>query len=185
MCSSPTIKLVLKYCESRGVNVGVGCADELMKESFDPSTGESLGCWDTINTDMLPETKDAERCLYDLKPQSANSDIMVAFIDMVESGKLRLLEKKQDSDYDINDKENYIENVLPFIQTNFLIEEVANLQMKHLTSGKITIEKVIKKITKDRFSGLAYALWYIKTFEDNIYQTDIDDLELLTLYSYL
>jgi ribonucleoside-diphosphate reductase alpha chain len=165
--------------------LGIGLLDELMKESFEPSSGESLGCWDTVNTDMKPETRDAERCLYDLKPQSANSDIMVTFIDMVENGKLRLLEKKQDSDYDIKDKENYIENMLPFIQTDFLIEEVANLQLKHLQSGKISVEKVIKKINKDRFSALAYALWYVKTYEDNAYQDDIDDYDLWSQYTYL
>lgn len=165
--------------------LGIGLVDELMKESFDPVTGESLGCWNTINTEAIPEIMQSEKCLYDLKPQSANSDIIVSFIDMVESGKLRLLEKKQDVDYDLNDKENYIENVLPFVQTNFLIEEVANLQMKHLSSGKLSLEKVIRKINKDRFSALSYALWYIKTFEEHLQANDVDDYDLLMQYTFL
>jgi ribonucleoside-diphosphate reductase alpha chain len=162
--------------------LGVGLGDELMKESYDPNTEESLGCWDTINTDVQPEINNSEKCLYDLKPQSANSDIIVAFIDMVESGKLRLLEKKQNTDYDIKDKKNYMENILPFIQTDFLIEEVSNLQLKHLPSGKLSIEKVIRKINKDRVSSLMYGLWYIKTFEDNIYHEEVDDFEYLAQY---
>lgn len=165
--------------------LGAGLVDELMRESFDPQTGESLGCWDTINTDAQPEVSGAEKCLFDLKPQSANSEIIVAFMDMVESGKLRLLEKKQDTDYDINDKENYITNILPFIHTDFLIEEIANLQLKHLPSGKVTVEKLIKKYNKDRFSALAYVLWYIKNYEDNIYQPEVDKLEMLLRYSYI
>jgi ribonucleoside-diphosphate reductase alpha chain len=165
--------------------LGVGLVDELMKESFDPNTGESYECWNTINTDAQPETQGAELCLFDLKPQSANSEVLVAFIDMVESGKLRLLEKKQNSDYDINDKNNMAENIAPFIQTDFLVEEISNLQLKPLSSGKLTVERVIKKYGKDRFSGLAYILWYIKTYEDNIYEDDIDDLELLMQYSCL
>ena len=165
--------------------LGAGLVDELMRESFDPQTGESLGCWDTINTDAQPEVSGAEKCLFDLKPQSANSEIIVAFMDMVERGKLRLLEKKQDTDYDINDKENYITNILPFLHTDFLIEEIANLQLKHLPSGKVTVDKLIKKYNKDRFSALAYVLWYIKNYEDNIYQPEVDKLEMLLRYSYI
>lgn len=165
--------------------LGAGLVDELMRESFDPQTGESLGCWDTINTDAQPEVSGAEKCLFDLKPQSANSEIIVAFMDMVESGKLRLLEKKQDTDYDINDKENYITNILPFLHTDFLIEEIANLQLKHLPSGKVTVDKLIKKYNKDRFSALAYVLWYIKTYEDNVYHQETDLLETLLKYSYI
>lgn len=160
--------------------LGVGLCDELMKEAYDQNTGEYLGCWATINTDKQPELEDAEKIIYDLKPQSAQSDIIVAFMDMVESGKLQLLEKKPNISYDINDKSNYVENALPFINTDFLIEEVANLQLKHLNNGKLAIEKVLKKINKDRFSALAYALWYIKTFEDNIGQeSTIDPLKYL------
>lgn len=150
--------------------LGIGLVDELLKESFDPITGESLGCWDTINTENCPESKGAEPCVFDLKPQSANSDIIVTFIDMVESGKLRLLEKKQDSNYNLQDKENYTENIMPFIQTDLLIEEISNLQLKHLPSGKLSIIKVQNKINKDRVSSLMYVLWYIKTYEDNIEQ---------------
>jgi ribonucleoside-diphosphate reductase alpha chain len=146
-------------------------------------TKESLGCWNTINTEAQPEINEAERCLYDLKPQSANSDIIVAFIDMVESGKLRLLEKKQDADYSLFDRENYIENVVPFVQTDFLIEEIANLQLKALPSGKVTTERVIKKYNRDRFSALAYVLWYIKTFEDTVYQDNENDLEFLAQFA--
>lgn len=165
--------------------LGIGLIDELMKESFDPNTGESLGCWNTVNTDSVPETVNAERCLYDLKPQSANSDIIVAFIDMVESGKLRLLEKRQDGGYDVNDKDNYVQNVLPFLHTDFLIEEISNLQLKSLPSGKVTVDRVIKRYNKDRFSALAYALWYCKTFEDNIYQEETDGLDLLMQYTFM
>lgn len=164
--------------------LGIGLCDELLKESFDPNTGDSLGCWDTINTDSMPEIRGSEKCVYDLKPQSAQSEIVVTFIDMVESGKLRLLVHKLDADYDLRDKENYIENILPFLHTNFLIEEIANLQLKNLPSGKITIQKVVAKYNKDRVSALMYALWYIKTFEDTYSTGDAqDDLAFLAQFA--
>jgi ribonucleoside-diphosphate reductase alpha chain len=95
------------------------------------------------------------------------SEILVTFINMVESEKLRLIEKKQDSNYDVTDNDYYKKNILPSLQTDLLIEEIANLQLKHLSGGKISIEKVVNKFDKDRFSSLIYPLWYIKTFEEN------------------
>jgi ribonucleoside-diphosphate reductase alpha chain len=148
--------------------LGIGLHDELLKESFDPITGESLGCWDTINTDAVPELQNAERCLYDLKPQSSNSQVITTFIDMVYSGKLRLLIKKSNSDYDVSDLENQKENVLPFVLTDSLIEETANLKLKTLSGGRLGIEMVIKGYNKDKFSALEYVLWYVQTFEDNV-----------------
>jgi ribonucleoside-diphosphate reductase alpha chain len=103
---------------------------------------------------------------------------------MIESGKLRLLEKRQDSDYDVNDKENYIQNILPFIQTDFFIGEVSNLQLKHLDGGKVSIKKVLNKLDKDRYSSAAYGLWYIKNFEDNVYQDDVDEYDILASYTF-
>lgn len=146
-----------------------GLLDKLLEETIDPNTGESLGCYATINTDQESEVNDAEKIVFDLKPQTANSDIIISFIDMVESGKLQMLEKKTNADYDIHDKDAYLQK-LPFINTDFLVEEVANLKLKQLPSGKYTVEKVIKRFNKDRFSAVEYGLWYIKTYEDNVYE---------------
>lgn len=169
-----------------GNGLGAGLVDALMKETFDPITNESLGCWNTINTDAEPETTDAENCMFDLKSTSVQSDIIVTFIDMVDSGKLRLLQKKQDADYDVNDKENYITNMLPFIHTDFLIEEIANLQLKHMKNGKLSVEKVVSRYDKDRFSALSYVLWYIKEFESSVVlEEEEDDLAILTKYTVI
>ena len=161
-------------CDSNGL--GVGLVDTLMRETFDPDINESLGCWDTINTDAMPEVSGCEKCIFDLKPQSAQSNIIVNFIDMVESGILQLLEKRRDNDYLLDDRENYISNILPFIQTDFLIEEISNLQLETLPKGGITIKQVNKKYNKDRFSSVAYALWYIMTFENNYIDEDVTDI---------
>ena len=160
--------------------LGIGLHDELIKESFDPQTGESLGCWNTINTDVKPEITNAERCLYDLKPQSANSQIISTFIDMVEGDKLRLLIKKNMSEYDLKDLENKSQNVLPYLLTDSLIEEISNLKLKVLPNGKISVEQVIKGYSKDKYSALAYVLWYIKTFEERIEEKEDDIEEMLS-----
>lgn len=158
-----------------GNGLGAGLVDELLKDTVDPNTGQKLGCWDTINTTNRPETADADRIVYDLKAQSAQSKIVSVFIDMVDSKKVRLLEKKQDSDFTEKDREDFERKVLPFIQTDLLFEEVSNLKIKHLPSGAITVEKVVSKLNKDRFSALAYLLWYVNEYENSVVQKITDD----------
>jgi ribonucleoside-diphosphate reductase alpha chain len=158
-----------------GNGLGSAIIDEALKETIDPITGENLGCWDTINTEHEPEMEDAEKILFNLHAQGINSEIIVNFIDMVESKKLQLLIKKQDSNYDINDTDYFKNNILPYIQTDLFIEEVANLKLKQLPSGKYTTEQVTKKINKDRYSAVSYGLWYIKNFMDSVDETSDED----------
>jgi ribonucleoside-diphosphate reductase alpha chain len=95
---------------------------------------------------------------------------------MVESEKLQLLEKRINTNYDVDDQDYIKNNVIPFIQTDVLIEEVANLKLEKLPSGKLTVKQQTKRIDKDKFSSLAYGLYYIKTFEDNIYREEEEDM---------
>lgn len=151
----------------------VGLVDELLKEQFDPITNESLGCWNTINTEQEPEIPYAEECLYALKSQQINHDIIVNFTNYIESGKLKLLEKRQDAGYELHDEE-YIKNeVLPFAQTDLLLDEIANLKLiVNENNGKLSVERATRKVDKDRYSALAYGLYYIKLYEENDYIID-------------
>lgn len=161
-----------------GNGLGSGLVDELLKESFDPITKESLGCFDTINTDNAPELGTAEKCVYDLKAQSAQSRIITTFVDMVDSGKLRLLEKRNDNIFAHTEGSDYERESVPFLQTDVLIEEVSNLKIKYLSNGGVTVEKVVSKVNKDRFSALAYLLWYVNEFQSFSTQAvDYDSIE--------
>lgn len=161
-----------------GNGVGAGFCDQLLRESFDPVTGESLGCWDTINDDNTPELQDSEKCVYNLKAQSAQSKIVADFISIVDSGKLRLLEHRQDNNFSEQEWDDSDNLVRPFIETDAFMEEVANLKLKHLSSGGITIEQVIKRIDKDRVSAMIYALWYIFEFCNDMHSSDYDFVPL-------
>ena len=153
-----------------GNGLGAGLIDELCKESFDPSTKESLGCWDTINDTNEPEVPDiAEKILYNLKAQSAQSEIVTNFIDVVDSGKFRMLEKRQQSDFSEKEFDDFDNCVAPYMQTDVLFEEIANLKLKHLNNGGVTIEKVVNKLDKDRVSATIYVLWYINKFCRDLY----------------
>ena len=169
-----------KMAATDGNGLGSGLIDELMKSQVNPADGEILGCWNTINTDAIPDEEVFENCLYDLKAQSNNTEVIVNFIDIVDSGKLRLLEKRKDIDYDLNDKNAYLTNVV-FVQTDFLIEEIVNLQLEHINNGRLKVKRMVRKINKDRYSSVSYCAWYIKTFEDNITETR-DDFDILASY---
>ena len=169
-----------------GNGLGIGLIDELLKEQYDPETGESLGCWNTINTENTPEDKiNADPCLFDLKAQGIQSKIVSDFIDAVDSGKLKMLIKRKDSDFTIKEKEDMVNNVLPFIQTDFLFEEIANLKLKILANGNLTVEKSVRKMNKDRWSALAYVIYYIMEYENNVVNNDASELEMLNSYTYL
>lgn len=155
-----------------GNGLGAGLIDELLKESFDPITKESLGCWDTINDDNVPEVPDiAEKILYNLKAQSAQSKIVTNFIDVVDSGKFRILESKQSSDFTEKEYDDFDNRVAPYIQTDCLFEEIANLKLKHLNNGGVTIEKVVSKLDKDRVSATIYVLWLINEYYRDVYSS--------------
>ena len=157
-----------------GNGLGKGVEDELLKEHVDPITGETLTAWDTINNDNKSEFKDADRCLYSLNAQGINTEIIVNFINMVESEKLQILEKVDNANYDIDDKD-YIENILvPALQTDLFIEEVANLQLEHLNGGKLRDKRLTKRVDKDRYSSVSYGLYYINEFEDNMAVENFD-----------
>jgi len=147
-----------------GNGLGAGLIDALLKDSYDPITGEYLGCWDTMNTENQPEVRGAEKCLFDMKAQGLQSKVIADFIDSIESGKLRLLAKKQDSDFTQKDRESFDLNILPYIQTDLLFEEIANLKLKHMNNGGLSVEKVVKKLDKDRFSALSYLVFYIAEY---------------------
>ena len=154
----------------------VGLIDELTLEQIDPQTGDSLGCWKTINTDQDSETSDAEECLYALKSQSINNEVIVSFIDAVESGKLQLLEKRTDVGYDLNDKDHIEQEVAPFAQTDLLLEEIANLKLEVTSSGKFTVKQNSRRTDRDRYSSVSYGIWYISAYEDNYTKAQEGDM---------
>lgn len=157
-----------------GNGLGSGLVDELLKESIDPITGENLGCWDTINDDNTPEIPYSPKIVYNLKAQSCQNEVVTTFIDMVDSGKLKLLEKRIDSDFDDEEWDEFDDKVRPFAETDAFIEEAANLKLKHLSNGGVTIEKVVKKIDKDRVSAMIYMLWYVNKFVKELDNSDYE-----------
>ena len=162
--------------------LGKGLLDEVLKPNVDVQTGDTYPAWNTINGDIKSEYREALELVYALNSQERdvktggriNNSVIVNFVGCVEGGKIRLLEERKDNEFDITDLDEYMK-FAPYEQTNALVEEVANLKIKHLSNGEVTVERVLNKIDKDRYSSLAYALWWAMTF-DNTLKVDNRDL---------
>lgn len=148
-----------------GNGLGVGLTDELIKETYDPLTGETYPAWKAMNTDAKPESDQYDECMFDLKAQSYQTQIISNFMDVISSGKLRFLENRNGGDYAIKDDFDLESKVMPFVQEELFFQEVGNLKL--IQNGKnLSVEKVVSRFDKDRFSATAYLLFYIFKIEE-------------------
>lgn len=165
-----------------GNGLGVGAIDELLKSHIDPVSGDELVAFDTINTDHESDEAESEKCLFVVNAQGINTDIIVNFISIVDSKKLQLLDKVDQNQLNSTDTDFMTNGMLGAVQTEFFIEEVANLQLRTLNGGKLTVERNSKSLDKDRYSAVAYMCYYIMTYENKAKKEksnfDIKDLML-------
>ena len=167
-----------------GNTIGQGLVEKLLEDVTDYETNEEYGAWATINTDDKAKSKNAPNILYVLKAQGINGDIIRTFINYVESNTLKLIKPFDDiSDNLPKDmKEDYLLDIeAACIQVQLLIDEVANLKLKKTQTG-ITVESVIKRIDKDRYSATVYALYYISMFLER--EEEEEDFDWLSYCLY-
>jgi ribonucleoside-diphosphate reductase alpha chain len=159
--------------------VGQGVFESLLKDSTDYENNQELHAFTSINTEDKVSDRNAPCLLYGLKAQSINSDIIRIFIDSVESGKLKLLRPMDEIKDDLSGNIDSLKvNVVSF-QTQQLIDEVANLKLKKSEkTNAIMIEPLVKRMDKDRYSALVYALYYVFMFlnrEDDEDECNLED----------
>jgi len=157
-------------------NIGQGLVETLLEDSTDPETNEELGCFATINTSDKSAVADAPAFVYSLKAQGINGEIIRTFIDYVESSRLKLVKSFEDIKDNLPNGVDELEAEVTTSQMQFLIDEVANLKLKE-TQSSISVEQVVKRIDKDRYSALVYGLYYISLFLEKEEEEDsMDDL---------
>lgn len=168
--------------------LGKGLKDMLMQEQYGRTKNEFYGAWDTINTEDEPIgeiDKDAPM-LYAMVSTGIQTDILVAFIDMVESNRLRLLvsEKFLEIPKKIKKQEDILNIRAAHINTDVLIDEISNLKrVDGQKNGKFTVKQVSLKTDKDIFSALSYILYYLREYEDKKMDTK-NELDMLLSYTY-
>lgn len=166
-----TIKRLKDLFKSRriildGNGLGVGLVDELLKSHIDPITGDELIALDTINTEHESDEAETDKCLFVVNAQGINTDIIVNFMNIVDSKILQLLDKVDQNKLDGSDTDFMKNGYLASVQTEFFIEEVANLQLKTLNGGKLTVERNSKTLDKDRYSAGSYLAYYVMSYEN-------------------
>jgi ribonucleoside-diphosphate reductase alpha chain len=181
------VKSRVKAIVIDGNVIGKGLIDRLCEEITDPDTNEELGCFASINSDIHCDNPDAPKIIYDLTAQGINGDIITKFTDYIETEKLKII-KNYDEIRSSLSKEEEMESELACLNTKLLIDEVANLKLKK-TTNSITVEQVVKKVDKDRYSALAYALYYISLFMERCVEQEetswSDAPSFVTTYSFM
>lgn len=175
-----TSKSRVKAVVVDGNTIGQGLVEKLLEDVTDFETNEELGCFGTINTDDKPKIKDAPPLVYVLKSQGINGDIIRTFIDYAESNKLKLIKSFEDIKQNIHKDVNEESVETLCLQTQILLDEIANLKLKK-TQTTITVEQVVKRVDKDRYSALVYALFYISQFLEG--QEEHSDYDFVFSYS--
>ncbi len=165
-----------------GNTIGQGLVEKLLEDVTDYETNEEYGAWATINTTDKSKSNNAPEILYVLKAQGINGDIIRTFINYVESNTLKLIKTFDDIKDNLpkDIKEEDLFNIeLACTQVQLLIDEVANLKLKK-TQTAVTVEPVIKRIDKDRYSATVYPLYYISLFLER----EVDDSDYDFVFSY-
>lgn len=168
--------------------LGVGLIDYLVKPNMDTETGityEAYGI-DYQNEDQEKHYKKFEtpemhkNMLWLIKATAEiNSTAHVNALSQLASGKIRflidhqiaktkLLGTKKGQTMSAEDRAEYLR---PYTYTSILKEEMTNLREKKDSNGRVSLERVNRKISKDRFSAFEYGLYYIKLQEEKVKNT--------------
>jgi|LGOV01.1.fsa_nt_gb ribonucleoside-diphosphate reductase alpha chain len=169
-----------------GQGLGIGLIDELMKVHTDEDTDIEYPAYNTLNTEKMPISNNYADKLFVMKSSKADSsqnDILSTFMGAFSSGKVKLLKPYKGKVFEMQTTEDILVNELPFIETDFLIEEIFNLKLIINGNSKLSIVQRATKINKDRFSALSYLLWYILEKESG--KDYMDDDTSTSIYTSL
>lgn len=177
--------------------LGVTLIDLLVLPTDDPKTGTVYPPMRVINRDAYGG-EEIDRTitpnLWVFKATAElNSEAYGNFYSQLTSGSLfflahekvvkaKMMGMKKWQKKSIVDIEKFL---YPYVMTSRMIDEINNLRLKPIASGKIEIEQITRRVVKDRFSALCYALWRAKAHEDkekkkNNNAGDLKDMILFT-----
>ena len=156
--------------------IGLGVYDELIKDMFDPETGEVYPALSCCNDKVM-----AERCKVNNAPQviwsikateKFNNDACLLLRSGFQKKKINLLVSELDTEeilvnkikgYKKLDLTEQVLYKMPYIQTTLLVHELVNL--KYEATGNLVKVKEKSGARKDRYSSLAYNYWVMCQLE--------------------
>lgn len=140
--------------------LGQGLVDQLILEI------DTNPPYEVVNDDRYKKFKTANSVpmVFAVKSQSKEtnaSDIHSLFYRWVGNGAVKFLESESQAIQRFNGKDDKKpEYTRPFLMTDFLQEEIMNLEYKS-SGNKVEVKQISKSIQKDRFSALEYGLFWI------------------------
>ena len=187
------------YCAMDTAGNGIGIYDEVTKITFDTERGIEYPAWCAMNDDRMQERaydKNAVPLIYSIKVAGATAlqtghEMNTYVKTQFEKNKIKLLcSEIEGRDYLMDnkdslklDKDETARMVASYFQTTRLIHEMINLEME-IKGGFIKLTEPSGH-RKDRWSSLAYSLYFIKLKEAELRvgKDDTDELEFLAEFA--
>ena len=146
--------------------LGVGLLDQLVLEIDENPP------YQVVNDERYAKFKTGNSIpmVYALKSQNKEtraSDIHNLFINLISNQKVKLLVSESQAKAEmkkVKDQEKLEEILMPYRHTDFLVEEIMNLEYKQ-SGNQTQVKQISRGINKDRFSALEYALYYAHLIE--------------------
>lgn len=164
-------------CDTMGSSISL--YEFLVKSTFDKEKSIEYPAWTAFNDDRMDERKQEEDALpiiYSVKADAQMNHEMANFLkNDLSTNRISLLLSRDDAGGELSDivdgydklsaleKEQLLD---PFTETSLLMIELTNLDAKYNDKGQVSIVKPPSgKVKKDRYSALAYGIWYANQLE--------------------
>ena len=150
--------------------LGIGVYDFIIKDQYDPETGETYKALTCVNDREMAErckVKDAKPVVWSVKATAKfNNEICVLLRNGIQNGKINFLIAEQNADdvlkeyYKGYNKMSLSEKIAlktSYVQTTMAIYELVKLEHE-VKDGNIKVKEV-SGMRKDRYSSIAYSYW--------------------------
>ena len=175
--------------------LGIGVYDFIIKDQYDPETGETYKALTCVNDREMAErckVKDAKPVVWSVKATAKfNNEICVLLRNGIQNGKINFLITEQNADdvlkefYKGYNKISLSEKIAlktSYTQTTMAIYELVKLEHE-VKDGNIKVKEV-SGMRKDRYSSIAYSYWCACQLElklkpkNDVSQSLINDLPI-------
>lgn len=146
--------------------IGIGVYDFIIKDQYDPETGETYRAMTSCNNQEMAErckVKDAKKVVWCINATAEfNSNAAMSLRASLKNGEISLLANTEDATeivkkipgYSSLSEKEQTEIMLPYVQTSMLVNEAINLDHE-LVNNKIKL-KERSGMRKDRYSSMLY-----------------------------
>lgn len=167
---------------------GLGVYDFIIKQQYDPLTGDTYSAMKAVNDDGMAERcrdNQAIKCVWCIKASAEfNSNAATSLRNGIKNGNINLLK----SEFDMEETFKKIPNFkklttkeqssikMPYIQTSLMVNEMINLDHEITSNNKVKL-KERSGMRKDRYSALMYNYYVVQELSKNLKpKTDTNSL---------